>query len=81
MIEFIGMSVLCLVMWFFAVGPCIFGVLLGIHGFSDSVKINAVISAVLMAFVLFVFAFVMCVNFISGDPQPVTTFINGLSAN
>lgn len=78
MFEFYGMIFLCLLLWFLVIGPLIFGAMFDIHKFTDAIKLNALISVIALTASVFVFAIAMCINFLSGDPQPITTFIQNL---
>jgi len=78
MFEFYGMIVLCSLLWFLVVGPGIFGIIFDVNKFTDAIKLNALICVIVLAVAMFVFLLVMCINFLSGDPQPITTFIQNL---
>jgi len=78
MFEFYGMIALCLLLWFLVIGPAIFGAMFDIDKFTDAIKLNALICVIALAIAVFVFLLVMCINFLSGDPQPITNFISNL---
>lgn len=75
MFEFIGMIILILLLWFLLVGPTIFGTAFDLNNFKDAIIVNAIITGFLLGLAVFTFAIAMCINFLSGDPEPITTFM------
>ena len=83
MIEFIGMILVCAVVLIFFVTPCFLGVIFDYEPskYMDSVKVGLYFWGAIIVLFVFVLIISLCINFLSGDMQPVTTLIERFTQN
>ena len=79
--EFYFMVELCLVMWLFIVAPVGICIIFDTEqvSYRDAVKFSFGLSIAIILLSIFVFAAGVCISFLGGDPQPISTVIERLS--
>ena len=79
MMEFCLMIFLCVVMWVFVVCPALLAFLFDVDEYKASVAGGLAISLGLIGITAIVLIIGLCINFIAGDPQPITSMINRMA--
>jgi hypothetical protein len=83
MMEYYFMILLCASLWIFIVAPVGICIIFDINhiSYKDSVKASLWLSLAVILLIIFVFAISACINFLSGDPEPISTLINRLQSH
>ena len=81
MIEFIFMVAVVAIVFIFFVTPCFLGVVFDFapSKYMDSVKAGLYFLGAIVVLFIFVLVIGLSINFLSGDPQPITTLIERIT--